>query len=242
MPSSRQHSYQLFGVGALAHRGLPLHRGLVRGSFPAPHHHDPNEMLPNFAFWVMVAAPSCRFSRYRRQWTARSSSSRSHRALEATPQPSCTFLFVILLRLATPALRLGVLADSWQRSESYLFLCRYGRRFGQPSSSSLARRACVHVLPFSSPGISQKSIRVLVFLEFAYWDTLKFARAPGLSGGRGEMAMAVASSARLAFLRGAVCACCMPYTRCFPFLVPVQRWSNELPATTVGERRRRRSL
>ena len=31
-------------------------RGLVRGSFPAPHHHDPNEMLPNFAFWVMVAA------------------------------------------------------------------------------------------------------------------------------------------------------------------------------------------
>ena len=40
---------QLFGVGALAHRGLPsLHRGLVRGFFPAPHHHDPNEMLPNF--------------------------------------------------------------------------------------------------------------------------------------------------------------------------------------------------
>ena len=39
-----------------------LHRGLVRGSFPAPHHHDPNEMLPNFAFWVMVAAPSCRFT------------------------------------------------------------------------------------------------------------------------------------------------------------------------------------
>ena len=26
----------------------PLHRGLVRGSFPAPHHHDPNETLPNF--------------------------------------------------------------------------------------------------------------------------------------------------------------------------------------------------
>ena len=43
-----------------------LHRGLVRGSFPAPHHHDPNEMLPNFAFWVVVAAPSCRFS----TWTS----------------------------------------------------------------------------------------------------------------------------------------------------------------------------
>ena len=26
-----------------------LHRGLVRGSFPAPHHHDPNEMLPQFS-------------------------------------------------------------------------------------------------------------------------------------------------------------------------------------------------
>ena len=26
----------------------PLHRGLVRGSFPAPHHHDPNETLLNF--------------------------------------------------------------------------------------------------------------------------------------------------------------------------------------------------
>ena len=31
--------------------GSPLHRGLVRGSFPAPHHHDPNETLPNFSIW-----------------------------------------------------------------------------------------------------------------------------------------------------------------------------------------------
>ena len=71
---------------------------------------------------------------------------------------------------------------------------------------------------------------------------LKFASAPGLSGGRGEVAMAVASSARLAFLRGEVYACCTPYARRFPFLVPVQRWSIELPATTVGECRRRHSL
>ena len=56
------------------------------------------------------------------------------------------------------------------------------------------------------------SLRVQVFLEFAFWDTLKFASAPGLSGGRGEMAMAVASSARFAFF-----ACCTPYTRRFPF-------------------------
>ena len=36
-------------------------------------------------------------------------------------------------------------------------------------------------------------------------------------GGRGEMAMAVASSARLAFLHGAVCASTM-YIRCCPFV------------------------
>ena len=36
-------------------------------------------------------------------------------------------------------------------------------------------------------------------------------------------------------------ACCTPCTRRCP-LVPVQRWSIELPATTVGEWRRRRSL
>ena len=50
------------GVGALAHRGLLPFRELVRGSFPAPHHHDPNKMLPNFAFWVMVGCstrPPC---------------------------------------------------------------------------------------------------------------------------------------------------------------------------------------
>ena len=49
---------QLFGVGALAHRGLPPDRGLVRGPFPAPHHHDPNETLPNFPIWVMVGSSS----------------------------------------------------------------------------------------------------------------------------------------------------------------------------------------
>ena len=38
--------------------GSSLHRGLVRGSFPAPHHHDPNETLPNLQIWVMVASMS----------------------------------------------------------------------------------------------------------------------------------------------------------------------------------------
>ena len=69
--------------------------------------------------------------------------------LRPLPPPSSFFPFVFLLRLATPALRLGVLAGSWQRSEPYVLLRRYGRRSGQPSSSPLARRACVHVLPFS---------------------------------------------------------------------------------------------
>ena len=142
-------------------------------------------------------------------------SSRSHRACDSA---GCSLMLVVLQRV--PPL--------------------YGRRPGQPSSSSLARRACVHYSG-CSPFYCMASL-VFVPFKFVYWLFLKFASAPGLSGGRGEMAMAVASSARLAFLRGAVCACCTPYTRCCPFLVPVQRWSIELPATTVGERRRRRSL
>ena len=140
----------------------------MRGSFPAPHHHDPNEMLPNFAFWVMVAAPSCRFSRYRGQCTARSSSSRSHRALEATPQPSCSFLFVILLRLATPALRLGVLAVSWQRSESFVL-----QRWSSMPLRTQVRPAIEFVSgkeglrPRIAVFVSRYfCLRVLVFLEF----------------------------------------------------------------------------
>ena len=31
--------------------GYPLTEGLCRDLSPLPHHHDPNEMLPNFAFW-----------------------------------------------------------------------------------------------------------------------------------------------------------------------------------------------
>ena len=133
-------------------------------------------------------------------------SCRSHSALEGSSLPSCFDPFFFLPRLATPALRLGVIG-SWQRSESYLLLRRYGRRCGQPSSSSLARRACVHRSGCSA--FYCMASLVFVPLKFGYWLSLKFASAPGLSGGRGEMAMAVASSARLAFLRGAVCACCM---------------------------------
>ena len=46
-------------------------------------------------------------------------------------------------------LGLGILGRGGPRSCTSLFLRRYGRRSGQPSSSSLARRACVYILPFS---------------------------------------------------------------------------------------------
>ena len=70
------------------------------------------------------------------------------------------------------------------------------------------------------------TLRVLVFFEIVYWDTLMFAIAPVLSGGSREMAVAVAAPARLAFVRGAVFA--------FPTL---QLQSIELPATTCEDTR-----
>ena len=167
-------------------------------------------------------------------------SCRSHRALEGSSLPSSFCPFVFLLRRSTLTLRLGD-SGSWRPSELYVVISTSLRTQVRPAiefvsgKEGLRPRFAVFVSGFCS-------LRVQVFLEFAYWDTLKFARAPGLSGGRGEMAMALASSARLAFLRGAVCAYCAPYTRCFPFLVPLQRWSIELPATTVGACRRRHSL
>ena len=58
-PEHRRHfSPTLRSRSPCASWAPPLHRGLVRGSFPAPHHHDPNEMLPNFQIWVMVASMS----------------------------------------------------------------------------------------------------------------------------------------------------------------------------------------
>ena len=119
---------------------------------------------------------------------AHSSSSVPIKWLSALPEPSRTrghtsalvlLSFVFLLRLATPALRLGVLG-SWQRSESYVFLRRYGRRSGQPSSSSLARRACVHVLPsmHSACVLCVRRSLVFVLLKFVYWLFLKGSQAP----------------------------------------------------------------
>ena len=151
--------------------------------------------------------------------------------------PRASTLSPFLLRRSTLALRLGG-SGSWQRSEFYAFLRRYGRRSGQPSSSSLARRACVHYSGCSA--FYCTTPLVLVPFKFVYQDTLKFASAPGPFGGRGEMAMAVASSARLAFL----VARCAPRrsTSDAVLLFPVQQQSIELPATTVGACRRRHCL
>ena len=86
--------------------------------------------------------------------------------------------YFILLRLATPALRLGVIAGSWLRSEACVL----------PNGS-----ACITV-------IRRITLRVQVFLEFFYWLALTFAKAPDPSRGRGEMAMSHPRCARLFFL------------------------------------------
>ena len=181
---------------------------------------------------------SARSSNHARQWhlirAERSSngSCRSHRALEGSSLPSCFVLFFSSFVSPLRPLGLGLLARG-RPSDVITDAGPASHRVrlwqGGPASTYCRFRLPLLLFP------------VLVFLELVYWDTLKFASAPGLSGGRGAMEMAVASSARLAFFRGAVCASCTLYTRRFPF-VPVQRWSIELPATTVAEWRRRRSL
>ena len=161
-----------------------------------------------------------------RQWhfiqAERSSygSCRSHRALVASSLPSCVVPFFFHPRFATPAFRLGVIG-SLRPSVFYLFLRRYGRRSGQPSSSSLARRACVHF----------DFVRVRVFIGYMAIDALKFASTPGPFGGRGD-------TPRWGLMAGAA-ACCAQFFRCSPFSFPVQPQSTELPATTEGRWRRR---
>ena len=96
---------------------------------------------------------------------------------------------------------------------------------GGPASTILAaRRSIVWRLWYSYP-----SSRLLALPEVRKrpWP-LRRSRGDG-NGGR------FVRSPCLLSRRG------LPYIRHFP-LVPVQRWSIELPATTVGERRRRRSL
>ena len=107
---------------------------------------------------------------------------------------------------------------SWRPSVFYLF---YAVTDAGPAAIEFVsgKRACVHFSGCSA--FYCMASLVFVPFKFVYWLLLKFASAWPLRRCRGEMAMAVASSARLAFLRGAVCASA-PYNRHFPLFVPVQ--------------------
>ena len=95
-------------------------------------------------------------------------------------------------------------------------MCRYGRRPGQPSSSSLARRACVH-------------------FDFIFLDFLYHGSAPGPFGDRGD-------TPRWGLMAGDdSCVCSLLYAvyQMLSLWFPTQPESTELPATTKGRWRRR---
>ena len=161
---------------------------LIRAELPSNGYPQPSGSSKNARQWHFIRAER-----------SSNGSSRSHRALEGSSLPSC-FVYLILSSFVSPLLPLGLgllLVRGYVRSV-IVFLRRYGRRSGQPSSSSLARRACVHYSGWLA--VYCTTPLVFVLLKFGYWLFLNFASAPGPFGGRGEMAMAVASSARLAFL------------------------------------------
>ena len=70
-----------------------------------------------------------------------------HSRPQLSPRASCLSFSSFVSPLQP--LGLGFLGRGGPRKCTSLLLRRYGRRSGQPSSSSLARRACVHVLRFS---------------------------------------------------------------------------------------------
>ena len=134
------------------------------------------------------------------------------------PSPRASFLSFSSLVSPLRPLGLGLLGRCDHRSSFYFYvvtdagLASHRVRLWQGGSASTSCRFA-GIPAFM---LCDVTLRVLVFFKFGYWDTLKFASAPGLSGGRGEMAMAIASFARLAFLRGAVCAATL-YIRCCHF-------------------------
>ena len=151
--------YQLFGVGALAHRGLSLFIGGLCGD------HSPHRT-------TMTQTKYCPILRFGSWWLhlpvvshgtedcVPLAAPRPGAIAHSRPHLSPRAPFFSLSSFVSPLRLLGLgflLSRGSVRSLSYYsagLLCRYGRTSGQPSSSSLARRACVRVLPFSSPAIS----------------------------------------------------------------------------------------
>ena len=103
-----------------------------------------------------------------------------HRTLEGSSLPSRVFFSLSSFVSPLRPFGLGLLGRCDPRS--LIFLRRYGRRSGQPSSSSLARRACVHYSGCST--FYCMASLVFVPLKFGYWLFLNFASAPGPFGGR----------------------------------------------------------
>ena len=66
----------------------------MRGSFPAPHHHDPNKTLPNFQIWGHGGVS---LGKHRRRATARSTlpSRRSAAAFSTHPDVAASLLPVV---------------------------------------------------------------------------------------------------------------------------------------------------
>ena len=89
--------------------GSPPYRGLVRGSFPAPHHHDPNEMLPNFCILGCGGVPF--------KWLILDPS-RTRGFVSAL----VLLFFVFFLCRSTLALRLGVSGCSRVRSPVFFYV------------------------------------------------------------------------------------------------------------------------
>ena len=141
----------LHAVGALAHRGLPPFIGGLCGDL-SPHRTTMTQTkcCPFFCILGCGGVPI--------KWLL--------------PEPSRTrglisalvlLFFLLLLRRSTPAFRLGVPGSVALGGVRRYSLQRYGRRSRQPSSSSLARRSCVHY----SGWITTYCTTPLVFVPFS---------------------------------------------------------------------------
>ena len=189
--------------------GSPPYMGLVRGSFPAPHHHDPHKMLPNFAFWVMVVCLTCPpcTSRFWRSCFCPSTHTRGTMTDSPDDVSHTGLAFVEGERMVEHAFILWRRHTNSFRRRVRLWFCMWLRRF----------------MGTRIPGVRGHGRLEECKGPWSLW---------GLRGYTPHVFMG---------LMAGYAACCTHYIRHSP-LLPVQRWSIELPATTVGEWRRRHFL